>query len=85
MDQILDAFVTIHAIEFRVDGLVERVRWKNESDSFSVNGACSRRVKMAVEAIRVFEGFGAGRNKAEAQEKEKHHTANEGSLTCDVW
>ena len=55
VNQILDAFVAINAIELGVDGFIETVRWKYQRNDFIADGACGFRIEMAIETIAVRE------------------------------
>ncbi len=70
MNEILDAFVTINAIELGVNGLVEGVRREEQSDHPVANFAGGVRIQMAIKAIGVgelFSGEKAGLNEAKAE------------------
>jgi hypothetical protein len=79
MDEVFDAVMTIHAIEFCVNRFLERIRRKDQGDRFAGNRSGGGGVQVAVEAIGVRDLFRSeGRESKtpnpKSQTKSKHQT-----------
>ena len=69
MHEVLNALMTIDAIELGVDGLRERVGRKDQGNNLAVDFAGGRRIQVAVEAVAVLESLGGWRDAGKEQFK----------------
>jgi len=79
MHQILDAFVTINAIELRVQGFIERVGGEQQRHGLISDGAGGGGIEMAIQAVRVGDFFRRKRTEWSCQKTPRQKDQN---LSC---